>query len=99
MKEQWLEWAIELQSLAQAGLTYGKDIFDRERYERIREISAEIMAYKTDIPFKKRKTFSVMKQDTRRQNLIPEPLFFKMEKFFLLKRIAENGHFPEVGLM
>ena len=24
---------------------------------------------------------------------------FKMEKFFLLKRIAENGHFPEVGLM
>ena len=75
MKEQWLEWAIELQSLAQAGLTYGKDIFDRERYERIREISAEIMAYKT------------------------EPLFFKMEKFFLLKRIAENGHFPEVGLM
>ena len=39
MKEQWLEWAIELQSLAQAGLTYGKDIFDRERYERIRKIS------------------------------------------------------------
>ena len=53
MKEQWLEWAIELQSLAQAGLTYGKDIFDRERYERIREISAEIMAYKTDIPAQK----------------------------------------------
>ena len=53
MKEQWLEWAIELQSLAQAGLTYGKDIFDRERYERIREISAEIMAYKTDIPVQK----------------------------------------------
>lgn len=53
MKEQWLEWAIELQSLAQAGLTYGKDIFDRERYERIREISAEIMTYKTDIPVQK----------------------------------------------
>ena len=55
MKEQWLEWAIEIQSLAQAGLTYGKDIFDRERYERIREISAEIMAYKTDIPVQKAK--------------------------------------------
>ena len=55
MKEQWLEWAIELQSLAQAGLTYGKDIFDRERYERIREISAEIMAYNTDIPVQKLK--------------------------------------------
>ena len=35
--EQWLSWASELQSLAQAGLYYGKDKFDRERYARIRE--------------------------------------------------------------
>lgn len=35
MNEKWLEWAIELQSIAQAGITYGKDIYDRERYERI----------------------------------------------------------------
>ena len=49
----WLQWAVELQSLAQAGLTYGKDAFDRERYERIREISAEIMAHMTEIPVKK----------------------------------------------
>ena len=34
--EKWLQWAVELQSLAQAGLFYGKDAFDRERYERIR---------------------------------------------------------------
>lgn len=46
----WLNWAIELQSLAQAGLTYGKDVYDRERYERIREISAEIIAHKSEIP-------------------------------------------------
>ena len=38
--EKWLQWAVELQSLAQAGLFYGKDNYDRERYERIREISA-----------------------------------------------------------
>lgn len=37
--KRWLEWAIELQSLAQAGLTYGHDMYDKERYERIREIS------------------------------------------------------------
>ena len=40
---QWLEWAKELQFIAQAGLTYTKDLFDKERFERIREISAEIM--------------------------------------------------------
>ena len=49
-KDQWLNWAIELQSLAQAGLTYGKDVFDLERYTRIREIAAEILSMKSEIP-------------------------------------------------
>lgn len=48
--ELWLQWAIELQSLAQAGLTYGKDVYDKERYERIREISAEMVSHMSDIP-------------------------------------------------
>lgn len=49
----WIDWAIELQSLAQAGLTYGKDVYDKERYERIREISAEMMANISDLPIDK----------------------------------------------
>ena len=53
MDESWLNWAVELQSLAQAGLTYGKDVYDRERYERIREIAAEMVAHRTDIPLEK----------------------------------------------
>ena len=36
---KWLEWAKELQFLAQAGLTYTKDDFDKERFERIRTIA------------------------------------------------------------
>ena len=47
---KWLQWSIELQSLAQAGLTYGKDKFDLERYTRIREISAEMMSRLSDTP-------------------------------------------------
>ena len=35
--DQFTDWAIELQSLAQAGLTYGKDEYDKERYERNRD--------------------------------------------------------------
>lgn len=48
--QRWLKWAVELQSLAQAGLTYGRDAYDRERYERIREISAEILSHMSDLP-------------------------------------------------
>ena len=48
----WLEWAKELQFIAQAGLTYSKDPFDLERFARIREISAEIMSRQSGIPIK-----------------------------------------------
>ena len=44
----WMQWAIELQSLAQAGLAYGKDSYDKERYIRIREISAEIISHMSE---------------------------------------------------
>ena len=43
MEDMILKWAAELQSLAQAGLYYGKDVFDQERYQRIREIAAEMI--------------------------------------------------------
>ena len=47
---QWIDWIVELQSLAQIGLTYCKDVYDRERHERLREISAEMMARTADLP-------------------------------------------------
>lgn len=46
----WLDWAIELQSLAQAGLFYSKDIYDIERFQRIREISAEMLVSPSGLP-------------------------------------------------
>lgn len=48
--EKWLAWAIELQALAQAGLFYSKDIYDIERFTRIREIAAEMLVSPTGLP-------------------------------------------------
>ena len=42
--------AAELQAIAQTGLTYVRDPFDRERYVRIRQIAAELMAEKSGLP-------------------------------------------------
>lgn len=41
--KKWLQWAIELQGIGQTGLSYIKDVYDKERYERIREIAAEMI--------------------------------------------------------
>ena len=49
-QRKWLDWAIELQALAQAGLFYSKDIYDLERFQRIREIAAEMIASPTGLP-------------------------------------------------
>jgi len=40
----WLRWAQRIQSIAQTGLTYARDPYDRERYEQLREIAAEMTA-------------------------------------------------------
>lgn len=50
-EHQWLKWAMELQFIAQAGLTYSRDPFDQERFGRIREIAAEIVSCNTPMTF------------------------------------------------
>ena len=50
---QLIAWAKELQALSQAGLAYSQNPFELERYARIREISAEIMAAHTQLPLEK----------------------------------------------
>jgi ADP-ribose pyrophosphatase YjhB (NUDIX family) len=43
MEPKWLEWAMQIQAIAQTGLTYGKDEYDLERYEQLRQLGIEIM--------------------------------------------------------
>ena len=59
----WLDWAKELQFIAQAGLTYSKDPFDLERFQRIREISAEIVSRQTGFQTPKLDTRAAIFQD------------------------------------
>lgn len=71
-EHQWLEWAKELQFIAQAGLAYTKDPFDRERFERVREIAAEMVSSRSGLPLERVKDlfcnetgFQTPKLDTR----------------------------------
>ena len=53
MNDKWLDFAIRIQSIAQAGLLYGKDQYDKERYGELRKIAAEMISEKTDISVEK----------------------------------------------
>lgn len=38
----WLDWVRRLQAVAQSGLTYTESAFERERYEEVRRVAAEM---------------------------------------------------------
>ena len=94
-KEKWLQWAVELQSLAQAGLYYGKDVYDRERYERIREIAAEMIAEKTEIGLEKVKDLFCNETGYQTPKLDTRAAIFQDGKILLVKE--NNGKWSMPG--
>lgn len=93
--ERWLEWAKELQFLAQAGLTYSKDSFDIERFERIREISAEIISHQSDIPLEKVRDLFCNETGFQTPKLDTRAVIFENEKILLVKE--NNGRWSLPG--
>lgn len=87
--ERWLDWAIELQSLAQAGLFYGKDRFDLERYERIREVAAEMISYKSEIPVDKVRDLFCNEVGYQTPKLDTRAAIFQGDRILLVKE--NNG--------
>lgn len=46
----WLIWTRELQALAQTGLAFSVNPYDRERYEMLRALASTMMAARTSAP-------------------------------------------------
>ena len=82
--EKWLKWAIEIQSLAQAGLEYTNNVYDIERYERLREISAEMIAEKTDLNIDKVKNLFCNETGYQTPKIDTRALIFKDNKILLV---------------
>jgi ADP-ribose pyrophosphatase YjhB (NUDIX family) len=45
-----LEWARKVQAIAQNGLTFSKDPFDRERYQQLERLTATMLSTELDAP-------------------------------------------------
>lgn len=81
--EKWLKWAIEIQSLAQAGLTYTSNVYDIERYERLREIAAEIIEEKSNISLEKVKDLFCNENGYQTPKIDTRAAIFKDDKILL----------------
>lgn len=49
--KKWLQWVSEIQAIAQVGLTFTENAFDKERYHRLTELAAELAEATTIHPF------------------------------------------------
>lgn len=82
--DKLLSWAIELQSLAQAGLFYCQDKFDEERFQRIREISAEMLSFKNNISIEKVKDLFCNEIGYQTPKIATRAAIFKDDKILLV---------------
>lgn len=92
--ERWLQWAVELQSLAQAGITYGKDVYDLERYERIREIAAEMVAFKSEISVEKVKELFCNETGYQTPKIDTRAAIFEGNRILMVKERNETWSLP-----
>lgn len=86
---KWLEWAVELQSLAQAGLYYTKDVFDRERFQRIREIAAEMVSHQAELPMEQTWDLFCCETGYQTPKLDTRAAIFREDKILLVRE--RNG--------
>lgn len=93
--DQFTKWATNLQSIAQAGLHYGKDVFDRERYEQVRKIAGEMMQAKTGLSKEQIKTLFLGDEGYQTPKIETRVAIFKDAKILLVReRMAQEWSLP-----
>ena len=87
--EKWLELIIEIQSLAQNGLAYTNNVYDKERFGRLRDISAKMLSMKSDLSLEKVKDLFCSEKGYQTPKLDTRAVIFKDDKILLVKE--NNG--------
>lgn len=88
MTPQWLQWAQQLQAIAQNGLTYSENPFDIDRFRQVQQVAAEILATHTNLPFesaldlfKQEEGYATPKVDVRGAVFWQDKLLLVKERF------------------
>ena len=92
--EKWLKLAMEIQALAQDGLAYANNNYDIERYNRLREISAEMISLKTDLSLDKVKDLFCNEEGYQTPKLDTRAAIFKDNKILLVHENNDTWSLP-----
>ncbi len=87
--DNWLEWAVRLQALAQNGLAYDPAPFDRERYEEIRDIAVQMLEAPSGLPKDRVKELFAGEEGYQTPKIDTRAAIFKEDKVLLVQEL--NG--------
>lgn len=91
MINKWLHWTSELQSIAQAGLTFSTDRYDLDRYEKIRNIVVEILHEYTEIDHKKIRELFASETGYQTPKVDIRASVFKDKKILMIKEKVDGA--------
>lgn len=103
MIDSYLEHYRRLLSIAEAGLFYGEDLFDKERYEELQELSLKLISNLSNEPIKKLKNIVDSNEGYPTPKIDVRGYIKKNDKILLVedaktKKWAMPGGYAEVGL-
>ena len=93
---QWLRWARRVASLAQNGLTYGGTVFDRQRYEELQRIAAEMMAVGGDLPVEQMRGYLQAEGGYATPKVDVRGVVFREDRILLVREV-EDGRWTLPG--
>lgn len=97
MTENWIEWSRKLQAISQTGLHFTKDQYDRERYEQIGIIAAEILASHTNLSVAELLQLNAAEFGYATPKVDVRGVVFRDEKILLVREIADAGKWTLPG--
>ena len=93
--DQVIDWAMELQAIGQTGQAYSKDVFDTERYQRVREIAAEMLAEKSGLDYDQVKGLFCNEIGYQTPKVATRAAIFKDGKILMVQE--KEGHWSLPG--
>ena len=90
MNPRWLIWATQLQSIAQAGLTFGENQYDLDRYQQIRDLSVEILQEYTGISHSKIRDLFASEKGYQTPKVDVRAAVFNDDKILMVKEKVDG---------
>lgn len=93
----WLTWARELQAIAQTGLAFARDPYDRERYEMLRALASRIMAAHTAAPADRIEALFAGESGYATPKVDVRGAVFDDRRLLMVREVADGGRWTLPG--